>query len=136
MFQTPLPAHVRLVPIPLLATGGRWRVEAMRSIAEPLFLWFTHGQGRITVSGRTRDYAAHDAIFIPAGVMHGFEVGPQVFGTAVFFGRADVAAIVACYAAYLALMASLDDDGRARAASALMKQRKIDVDALRAAAEG
>ena len=38
--------------------------------------------------------------------------------------------------AYLALMASLDDDGRARAASALMKQRKIDVDALRAAAEG
>ena len=87
MFQTPLPAHVRLVPIPMLATGGRWRVEAMRSIAEPLFLWFTHGQGRITVSGRTRDYAAHDAIFIPAGVMHGFEIGPDAAGTAIFFHR-------------------------------------------------
>ena len=38
------------------------------------------------MAGVTRGYTAHNAIFIPAGVMHGFEVGPQVFGTAVFFG--------------------------------------------------
>ncbi len=50
-------------------------------------MWFTKGQGRITVAGVTRGYTAHNAIFIPAGVMHGFEVGPQVFGTAVFFGK-------------------------------------------------
>ncbi|QYK40043.1 MAG: helix-turn-helix domain-containing protein [Paracoccaceae bacterium] len=77
----------RIMPIPKLAVGGRWRVEAMRSLSEPLFLWFTKGQGRITIAGSTRGYTANNAILIPAGVMHGFEVGPQVFGTAVFFGR-------------------------------------------------
>jgi AraC-like DNA-binding protein len=79
--------QLRIMPIPRLAAGGRWRVEAMRAISEPMFLWFTKGQGRITIAGVTRGYTAHNAVFIPAGVMHGFEVGPQVFGTAVFFGR-------------------------------------------------
>ena len=60
----------------------------MRSLSEPLLLWFTRGQGRITVAGTTRGYGAHNAIFIPAGTMHGFEVSAQAFGTAVFFGRA------------------------------------------------
>ncbi len=82
-----VPNRVRLVPIPRLAAGGRWRVEAMRALSEPLLLWFTKGQGRITLAGATRGYSAHTAVFIPAGVMHGFEVGPQVFGTAVYFGR-------------------------------------------------
>jgi AraC-like DNA-binding protein len=80
-------AAFRLVAIPRLAAGGRWRVEAMRSLSEPCFLWFTKGQGRITIAGVTRGYTAHNGIFIPPGVMHGFEVGPQVFGTAVFFGK-------------------------------------------------
>lgn len=84
---TALPSRLRLVAIPRLSAGGRWRVEAMRSISEPCLLWFTKGQGRITISGVTRGYTSHNAIFIPPGVMHGFEAGPQVFGTAVFFGR-------------------------------------------------
>ena len=80
-------SQMRLVALPRLAAAGRWRVEAMRTLSEPCFLWFTKGQGRITVAGVTRGYTAHNAIYIPPGVMHGFEVGPQVFGTAVFFGR-------------------------------------------------
>jgi AraC family transcriptional regulator, transcriptional activator of pobA len=84
--QSP-PAELRMVPIPRLAAGGRWRVEAMRSLSEPMLLWFTRGQGRITVGGVTRGYGAHNAIFVPAGVMHGFEVGPQCFGVALFFGH-------------------------------------------------
>ncbi|MEY5038088.1 MAG: hypothetical protein RL472_1194 [Pseudomonadota bacterium] len=80
-------SQMRLVALPRLAAAGRWRVEAMRSLSEGCFLWFTKGQGRITVAGVTRGYTAHNAIYIPPGVMHGFEVGPQVFGTAVFFGR-------------------------------------------------
>ncbi|MDG1280262.1 MAG: AraC family transcriptional regulator [Pseudorhodobacter sp.] len=80
-------APFRLIAVPRLAAGGRWRVEAMRSISEPMLLWFTKGQGRITIAGSTRGYTANNAIFIPPGVMHGFEVGPQVFGTAVFFGK-------------------------------------------------
>jgi AraC family transcriptional regulator, transcriptional activator of pobA len=80
-------SQLRLMAIPRLAAGGRWRVEAMRSISEPMLLWFTKGQGRITIAGVTRGYTSHNCIFIPAGVMHGFDVGAQVFGTAVFFGR-------------------------------------------------
>lgn len=87
--------QARIVAIPRLAAGGRWRVEAMRSISEPCLLWFTKGQGRITISGVTRGYTAHNAIFIPAGVMHGFEVGPQVFGSAVFFGKSSTVTLPA-----------------------------------------
>lgn len=85
--SAPLASPLRITPIAKLAQGGRWRVEAMRSLSEPLLLWFTRGQGRITIAGTTRGYGAHNAIYIPAGVMHGFEVSAQVFGTAVFFGR-------------------------------------------------
>ncbi|MFN3936889.1 MAG: helix-turn-helix domain-containing protein [Gemmobacter sp.] len=84
---TPPPPQVRLVAIPRLSAGGRWRVEAMRSLSEAVLLWFTRGQGRITIAGLTRGYGPNNAIFIPAGTMHGFEAGQQVFGTAVFFGR-------------------------------------------------
>lgn len=80
-------SQLRLVAIPRLAANGRWRVEAMRALSEPMLLWFTKGQGRITIAGSTRGYTANNAIFIPAGVMHGFEVGSQVYGTAVFFGK-------------------------------------------------
>lgn len=85
--EAPATTQPRIVPIARLAAGGRWRIEAMRSHSEPLLLWFTRGQGRITVGGVTRGYGAHNAIFIPAGVMHGFEAGTQSHGTAVFFGR-------------------------------------------------
>ena len=80
-------SRTRLVPVARLATGGRWRVEAMRAYSEPVLLWFTPGQGRITVGGITRGYGAHNAIFIPAGMMHGFELGAQSAGSALFFGR-------------------------------------------------
>ncbi len=79
--------ELRMMPIPRLAHGGRWRVEAMRSYSSDLLLWFTRGQGRITVGGVTRGYGAHNAVMIPAGTMHGFEVSTQVFGTAIFIPR-------------------------------------------------
>jgi AraC family transcriptional regulator, transcriptional activator of pobA len=87
MPDTAAASQLRLIAIPRLAAGGRWRVEAMRAFSEPCLLWFTKGQGRITIGGVTRGYTAHNVIFIPPGVMHGFEVSPAVFGTAVFFGR-------------------------------------------------
>ncbi len=79
--------EIRITPIPRLAQGGRWRVEAMRSYSKDLLLWFTKGQGRITVAGTTRGYGAHNAIFIPAGTMHGFEVSNLVYGSAVFIPK-------------------------------------------------
>ncbi|TCO69783.1 AraC family transcriptional regulator [Rhodovulum euryhalinum] len=77
--------EIRLVPFSRLTQGSRWRAEAMRSYSAPQLLWITKGQGRITVAGVTRGYGAHNAIFIPAHTMHGFEMTGQVFGTAVTF---------------------------------------------------
>jgi AraC-like DNA-binding protein len=57
----------------------------MRSYAQPLLLWFTRGQGRITIAGVTHGFGAHHAVFLPAGTMHGYEMLGQVFGTSVFF---------------------------------------------------
>lgn len=81
------PSTLRLTPISRLAAGGRWRVEAMRSMREPVLYWFTQGQGRITVAGATRGYGPNNAVFVPPGVMHGFEAVPRVQGTVIFFGR-------------------------------------------------
>ncbi|WP_223633111.1 AraC family transcriptional regulator [Rhodobacter sp. TJ_12] len=81
------PSVPRVVPIARLVQGGRWRVEAMRALSEPCLLWFTRGQGRITMGGTTRGYGPFTAVFLPAGVMHAFEIGLQTHGMAVFFGR-------------------------------------------------
>lgn len=75
----------RILSLSRLAQGGRWRTEAMRAYSTPLLLWFTRGQGRITLAGVTRGFGAHNCIFLPPGTMHGFEVSSQVFGSAVFF---------------------------------------------------
>jgi AraC-like DNA-binding protein len=70
-----------------MAQGGKWRTEALRSYSRPLLLWVTRGQGRITVAGVTRGYGPHNAIFVPAGTMHGFDMLGQVLGQAIFFPR-------------------------------------------------
>jgi AraC-like DNA-binding protein len=77
---------IRLSPISLLTQGGRWRAGAMRSYSSDQLLWFTRGQGRLTVGGTARGFGAHNAVFIPAGTMYAFELGAQVFGTALFLG--------------------------------------------------
>ena len=45
-------SQLRVTAIPRLAANGRWRVEAMRALSEPMLLWFTKGQGRITIAGQ------------------------------------------------------------------------------------
>ncbi|MCI2398361.1 AraC family transcriptional regulator [Aliiroseovarius subalbicans] len=82
---TPLPSPFRVLPLARLGKGGRWRTEAMRSYGAPVLLWFTRGQGRITVNGVTAGYGPHNAIFLPAGTMHGFEMSNQVHGSIVVF---------------------------------------------------
>ncbi len=78
--------RLRLQPLSRLTGGPRWQVEAMRSLREPMLLWFTQGQGRITVAGTTRGFHAHNAVFIPAGVMHGFTVTHKASGSVLLFG--------------------------------------------------
>ena len=80
----PQPAQTAdVTSIARMAQGGRWRTEAMRSYDRPVLIWFTRGQGRITIAGRSGGYGAHSAIFLPAGTMHGFSVTPAVLGSMV-----------------------------------------------------
>lgn len=78
---------IRVISLPQFAQGGRWRTEAMRSYSFATLIWFTRGQGRITLAGTTRGFGAHNAVFLPAGTMHGFELFGQVFGSIVNFPR-------------------------------------------------
>ena len=79
--------HFRVEQLPRLTPETRWRTEAMRSYAQPMLIWFTRGQGRITIAGVTHGFGPHHAVFMPAGTMHGYEMLGQVFGTTVFFPR-------------------------------------------------
>lgn len=71
---------LRLSAIGQLGQGSRWRTEAMRAHATPRLIFFTKGQGRITVAGLTSGYGANNLIFLPARTMYGYEVGPTAFG--------------------------------------------------------
>lgn len=77
----------RVDSLPRLTPDTRWRTEAMRSYTQPLLLWFTRGQGRITVAGVTHGFGAHHAVFLPPGTMHGYDMLGHVFGMSVFFSR-------------------------------------------------
>ena len=59
---------------------NRWRTEAMRSHPTPRLIFFSKGQGRITISGLTSGYGPNNLIYIPAHTMYGYEVGAMVFG--------------------------------------------------------
>ena len=76
-------APASVTSITRMSKGGRWRTEAMRSYDRPVLIWFTRGQGRITIAGRSGGYGAHSAVFLPAGTMHGFSVTPAVLGSLV-----------------------------------------------------
>ncbi len=80
-------ARLRLLPLSKLAAAPKWQLETMRALSEPLFLWVTQGQGRINLGGSTRGFHPHNAIFIPAGTLHGFQALTRVQGTAVYFGQ-------------------------------------------------
>ncbi len=78
---------IDVTSIAMLAQGDRWRTEAMRSYDRPVLIWFTRGQGRITIAGRTGGYGSHSAVFLPPGTMHGFTVTPAVLGSVLRLTR-------------------------------------------------
>ncbi len=74
---------IEVTSVSRISQGGRWRTEAMRSYDRPILLWFTRGQGRITIAGRSGGYGAHSAVFLPVGTMHGFSATPAVLGSMI-----------------------------------------------------
>lgn len=77
--------NFRVEQLPRVSAENRWRTEAMRSYSQPMLIWFTRGQGRITIAGVTHGFGPHNAIFLPSGTMHGYEMLGQVNGLVVFF---------------------------------------------------
>ena len=75
---------VEVTSVARMVQGGRWRTEAMRSYDRPGLVWFTRGQGRLTVSGRSSGYNAHNLVFLPRQTMHGFTTMGPVLGSVVF----------------------------------------------------
>ena len=78
---------VEVVSVARMAQGGRWRTEAMRSYDRPVLVWFTRGQGRLSVAGRNTGYGPHNLVFLPAKTMHGFTTTGPVLGSVVFLPR-------------------------------------------------
>lgn len=76
----PQAQRLALLPIAQNLTVGKWRTEAMRSHTAPRLIYIVKGQGRITIAGLTSGYGPNNLIYIPAGTMYGYEVGPTVFG--------------------------------------------------------
>ncbi|MEO1536897.1 MAG: helix-turn-helix transcriptional regulator [Pseudomonadota bacterium] len=75
---------VEIVSVARMMQGGRWRTEAMRSYDRPVLIWFTRGQGRLTVAGRSSGYGPHNLLFLPKKTMHGFTTMGPVLGSVVF----------------------------------------------------
>ena len=61
-------------------------MDAPRSYLVPVLLWFTCGQGRLSVHGEMRGYTAHNAIFLPANTPHACQACGRTQGTALFLG--------------------------------------------------
>lgn len=76
----------KAVPVSHLAREGRWTIDTPRSYLVPVLLWFTCGQGRLSVDGSIRGYTAHNAIFLPANTPHACEAFGRTQGTALFLG--------------------------------------------------
>ena len=77
----------RVEQLPKVTAETKWRTEAMRSYEQPMLIWFTRGQGRITIAGVTHGFGPHNAVFLPAGTMHGYEMLGHVQGSTVFFPK-------------------------------------------------
>lgn len=80
------PRRLRLVPISKLAAAPKWQLETLRALREPVLYWVTAGQGRITLGGSTRGFHPHNAIFVPPGIMYGFQAMTRVQGVALHMG--------------------------------------------------
>ncbi len=66
-----------------MRTRAEWRHATLHSKPYHQLFWFTRGQGRFTISAVTRGYGPNTAVFVPAGTMLSFELGPQVQGVAL-----------------------------------------------------
>ncbi|MEM8592375.1 MAG: AraC family ligand binding domain-containing protein, partial [Pseudomonadota bacterium] len=74
---------IRVTPVMQLVAQGRWKTEALHALESHLLIWFSKGQGRLSVAGTRYSYGANTVVFLPAGTPHSFEAKPGTYGVAV-----------------------------------------------------
>lgn len=80
-------------PLARSASGTVLTAGHLQSHDQDVLIWFTKGQGRITIAGLTRGYSAHNAVFVPAGLMYRYEMAGPVMGLAAFFPKSAALAL-------------------------------------------
>lgn len=78
---------VRVTPLTQLARDGSLGLTRERSYMAPVLFWIANGQGRFSVNGDLRGYTANNVIYLPANLVHGIEIAPRCYGSAVFFAN-------------------------------------------------
>lgn len=82
---------VRVTTFTQIMRDGKWRLESLHSEDDHLLMWFSKGQGRITINGATKIYGPNAIVFLPAGTPFSMETKQSLFGqVAIVSELADV----------------------------------------------
>ncbi|MCB1368635.1 MAG: helix-turn-helix domain-containing protein [Rhodobacteraceae bacterium] len=76
-------AAISVTTLPALTSKGLWRGQTACASTAHRFYWVTRGQGRVSILGATRGYAAQMLIFIPAGVVAALPLASAMQGYAL-----------------------------------------------------
>lgn len=66
-----------------LGGGEAWRLGLAHDADQHRLVWTTRGQGRMLLDGRLRGLGPHNAVFVPAGSLHAFDMGAQTLGQVI-----------------------------------------------------
>ncbi|MFQ5439113.1 MAG: AraC family transcriptional regulator [Paracoccaceae bacterium] len=76
--------HIRVATLHSLATRSRWQIESLHAGINHSFFWNSRGQGKATVSSRSRGIGPNSLLFIPAGCVHSLGLSKNTLGYALF----------------------------------------------------
>ena len=78
-----LPRGVDIVPLPRIIAREKWRAETLHARPHHSLIWFTRGQGQMTVAARRARFSTNTIIFVPSGISYTLDTRPGVFGHVV-----------------------------------------------------
>ncbi|MEL6551180.1 MAG: AraC family transcriptional regulator [Pseudomonadota bacterium] len=77
-----MPSHdeISITPLPQISARAAWRAETLHASDSHTLIWFTKGQGRITLDGKRSVFSTNTIVYLPAGTPHAFDAKPGHFG--------------------------------------------------------
>lgn len=78
---------VRCDSIAAMARSRAWAFEPHAHSDRHQLFWVNKGAGRLQIDGFTRGFSPNSVIFVPAGVVHGFEFTPVAAGWVITLPR-------------------------------------------------